>query len=79
MRQILITLTLLAAVGVSPTFGQSKKKKTPASKAKAAVVALNKKAPDFTAMKADGKPFKFSEFTKKGDKNVVLVFSRGGF
>lgn len=68
MRTLLIAITLL---GGSLSFAQEDPRKTPATK--------GRKAPDFTAIDEKGKPFKLSQFMKNGDKNVVLVFSRGGF
>ena len=42
-------------------------------------VIKGRKAPDFVATNEKGKEFKLSQFMKKGDKHVVLVFSRGAF
>lgn len=39
-------------------------------------VEPGKAAPDFTATGEDGKPFRFSEFAKERESNIVLVFSR---
>ncbi len=70
MRTLVIALTLLSS---SMSFAQDdpRKKLVPAAK--------GRKAPDFTAIDEKGKVFKLSQFMKKADKNVVLVFSRGGF
>jgi cytochrome oxidase Cu insertion factor (SCO1/SenC/PrrC family) len=68
MRILLLAFTLL---GAGLTHAQDKPKQVLAEK--------GKKAPDFMVKDAKGKPFKLSEFMKKGDKNVVLIFSRGGF
>jgi mycoredoxin-dependent peroxiredoxin len=41
------------------------------------LIPIGKKAPDFLAKSADGKPVSLSSF--KGKKNVVLVFYQGSF
>jgi cytochrome oxidase Cu insertion factor (SCO1/SenC/PrrC family) len=76
MRTWLFTLTLLST---SLAFAQDNPRKQTGQKSKKVAVEKGKKAPDFTATDDKGKTFKFSEFMKKGDKNVVLIFSRGAF
>lgn len=78
MRTWLLTLTLLST---SLAFAQENPRKTTDQKKtkKMVTVEKGKKAPDFMAKDDKGKTFKFSEFMKKGDKNVVLIFSRGAF
>ena len=77
MKTWLFTLTLLStSLAVAQ---ENPRKKTDQKKSKKVVVEKGKKAPDFMAKDDKGKTFKFSEFMKKGDKNVVLIFSRGAF
>lgn len=39
-------------------------------------VKIGETAPDFTATAEDGKPFRFSDFQKQRESNIVLVLSR---
>ncbi len=68
MRTWLIAFTLLSS---SLTSAQDDPRKQ--------VVEKGKAAPDFIALDVKGKQFKLSQFMKKGDRHVVLIFSRGGF
>ncbi len=73
MRMVLLTLL---AGGLA--FAQDDEKPKPDT-ARPKPVAKGMRAPDFTATDADGKPFKLSERLAKGDKNIVLIFSRASW
>ncbi len=68
MRTCLLSLALLAS-----GFLQAQEEPQKAT------IEKGRKAPDFVAMNEKGKEFKLSSHMKKGDKNVVLIFSRGAF
>lgn len=73
MRSWLIVLTLLSTNLVPCDYVRAQ------DEPKKVTVEKGKKASDFIVTDDKGKPFKLSELMKKGDKNVVLIFSRANW